>query len=268
MYWKTHRESKSAQLITSTIANRIARNHYQNVSNSAAMSEKTYFVPLRTVTFPKPNRSLGAPYFASLETQDKNIDRSIDKKSTTELVIFTIYKMEDIEITSHARLIELGYGLAACSDERNVTNEAGRFVLQASKDCVVRAKRIATSAYHGNLEVAFKLKGSIIAMAMDYYHRVGRPCNGHHELFFNGLLYVLLGMVGCTTKEVMDNMRLFKAFNIDGPKSARRYTRDPILIEPFAGEEDCEFVTFDTLGGKGLPSHESEDDNDDDMAEL
>ena len=73
-------------------------------------------------------------------------------------------------------------------------------------------------------------------MGMAYYRRVGRPCNGFHELFFNGLMYVLQGVVGTTLSDLEQNAELFAGFQFQMQVTGNRYTLDPLSIEHTAGD--------------------------------
>ena len=54
-----------------------------------------------------------------------------------------------------------------------------------------------------------QLDGKMITMAMGYYHKkTGHPCNRYHELFYNGLLYILYGVVGSNVTTIANNVQL------------------------------------------------------------
>ena len=76
-------------------------------------------------------------------------------------------------------------------------------------------------------------------MGMAYYRRVRCPCNGFHELFFNGLMYVLQGVVGTTLSDLEQNAEFFAGFQFQMQVTGNRFTLDPLSIEHAAGAEMC-----------------------------
>ena len=78
---------------------------------------------------------------------------------------------------------------------------------------------------------------------MGYYHRVYRPCNGYHELFFNRLLYVLYRVVGNNIENLARNMGLFDSFYFQVRVISNRYTYDLLSIEPNA-DNNMQYIQF------------------------
>ena len=72
--------------------------------------------------------------------------------------------------------------------------------------------------------LTLRISGKIIAMGMGYYRRGGRPCNGFHELFFNGLMYVLQGVVSNTLSNLEQNAEFFGGYQFQMQVTGDRYT--------------------------------------------
>ena len=142
------------------------------------------------------------------------VDRTRDISSNTDLIIYSIFQWGAILVSSYQALCAIGFCLAEMHEEDNMDYKVLAFILQAARDCAIRAKDVMDAVTEVNHPPRPKLRinWSIIAMAMGYYPRVGQPCSGYHELFFNGLLYVLFGVVGNTNKDLFRNTRFFENF--------------------------------------------------------
>ena len=85
-----------------------------------------------------------------------------------------------------------------------MTYEVLAFVPQVARDCVIRAKDVigAVSEELQFPNPKLRFSGKIIAMGMSHYRGHGSSCNGFHELFFNGLMFVLQGVVGANLADL------------------------------------------------------------------
>ena len=87
------------------------------------------------------------------------------------------------------------------NEEDNMHYDVLMFIGQAARDCEIRAKDVMAEVKEefrlpNQPNLKLRLNGKIIAMGMSHYRGHGNPCNGFHELFFNGLMFVLHGVVG------------------------------------------------------------------------
>ena len=141
---------------------------------------------------PQPDFA-GTPYFPSRRGTTNLVDKTRDGRGTTDLIIYSIYQWGTLLISSYQALLAIGFCLAKMNDQDNMDSDVLTVIAQMARDCEIRAKDVM-SVVNESLRPAkpkLRLNGRIIAMGMAYYNRVGRPCNGFHELFFNGLMYVL-----------------------------------------------------------------------------
>ena len=129
--------------------------------------------------------------------------------------------------------------IAEMNKRDNMDCEVLTFITQAARDCEIRAKDVMSVVNESlrPLNPKLRLSSRIIAMGMAYYCRVGRPCNGFHELFFNRLMYVLQGVVGTTLSDLEQNAQLFAGFQFQMQVTGNRYTLDPLSIEHIAGDD-------------------------------
>ena len=124
--------------------------------------------------------------------------------------------------------------------------EVLKFIPQAARDCSIRAKDVM-EAVSDKLKFPnpkLRLNGKEIAMGMSHYRRHGQPCNGFHELFFNGVMFVLQGIVGANFTELERNVELFTVGQYEVIAKGGKYKLDTLLIERKAGEEMCR-LAFD-----------------------
>ena len=148
------------------------------------------------------------------------------------------------------------------------------FISQAARDCKIRAKDV-TGEVRQSLRFpnpTLRLSGKIIAMGMGYYCRVRCLCNGFHKLFFNGLMYVLQGVVGTTLSDLEHNAELFAGGQFQMQVCGERYTLDKLVIKHTAGDEMCllEFGEENqpaANGGNNPAANNGQDDNDSGMNE-
>ena len=121
------------------------------------------------------------------------------------------------------------------------------FIAQAAKDCTIRAKDVVMNTSGAEIPVnpVFELSGSIIAMGMGHYRRVEDcPCNRYDELFFNGLLYFLYGVIGGTTVELLSiHTGSFQRFYFDTKDTGYQYTMDLLAIKSDS-HDDIDYVQF------------------------
>ena len=106
-----------------------------------------------------------------------------------------------------------------------------------------------------------RLSGKIIAMGMNHYRKIGHPCNGFHELFFNGLMFVLQGVVGANLAELEQNADLFVGDHYQMQAKGGRYKLDTLIVEHMAGDEMC-LLKFDR-GNWPTTNVDSEQESDD-----
>ena len=141
---------------------------------------------------PRPEFA-GTPYFPSRRGTANLVDEDRDGRGTTDLIIYLIYQWGNLLVSSYQMLLAIGFCIVEMNERDNMEFNVLTFIAQAARDCEIRAKDVM-SVVNELLRPAnpkLRLNGRIIAMGMAYYNRVGRPCNGFHELFFNGLMYVL-----------------------------------------------------------------------------
>ena len=115
-------------------------------------------------------------------------------------------------------------------------------ITQATSDCVIRAKHVTMNASEEQCPASkpvHQLDGKMIAMAMGYYCKVVCPFNGYHELFYNGLLYILFGVVGLNITTIANNVHLFKGFYYKTNVTGGLYALDMLMIDLDADDEMC-----------------------------
>ena len=116
---------------------------------------------------------------------------------------------------SYQTLLAIGFCLAEMNDQDNMHFDVLTFIIaQATRDCEIRAKDIVSvvNEAHRPARPKLRLNNQITVMGMAYYCRVGRPSSGFLELFFNGLMYVLQGVVGTTLSDLEQNTQFFAGF--------------------------------------------------------
>ena len=152
---------------------------------------------------PQPDYA-GTPYFPSRHGVTNLVDATRNGRGNTNLIIFLIYQWGTLLVLSFQALLVIRFCLVEMNEEDNMYFDVLTFIAQAARDCEIRAKDVMSAVTEVNRPARLKLRlnGRIIAMGMAYYHRVGRPCSGFHELFFNGLMYVLQGVVGSTISDL------------------------------------------------------------------
>ena len=141
------------------------------------------------------------------------------------------------------------------------------FIPQAARDCEIRAKDVM-----GNVKESLQLRdpklrlsGKIIAMGTSHYRRIGHPCNGFHELFFNGLMFVLQGIVGVDIAELERNSEMFVTGLYQANVRGARYALDEVSIDHMAGDEMCRLRFSD--GNNPLVMNNEQVGDDEDMNE-
>ena len=129
-----------------------------------------------------------------------------------------------------------GFSLASINDVNDMTYEVLIFITQAARDCTIRAKDVMMNARGVQIPVnpVLEQKHNCTGHGL-LYCRVGHPCNGgYHELFFNGLLY---GVVGTSIQHLRTHMSSFKRFYFEMEFTGDRYTMDSLAIKPDAHDE-------------------------------
>ena len=209
-----------------------------------AVSDIAAFYNAINYKLPKPDHE-GTPYFPSAQEDQSGsshiVNRDRDAKGLTKSIIYTVYKWGDILVSSYKTLLVMGFCLAEMDERDHMTYEVLAFIPQAARDCVIRAKDVMGKVSE---ELQFpktklRLSGKIIAMGMSHYCGHGSPCNGFHELFFNGLMFVLQGVVGTNLAELEQNVSLFVGGEFGLLAKGGRYTLDTLCLEHKAGDEMC-----------------------------
>ena len=198
------------------------------------------------IDFNRPNADHeGSPYFPSAQEGQNGsahvVDRNREARGVTENIIYSIYEWGDILVSSYKTLLAIGFCLVEMDERDSMTFEVLSFVTQAARDCAIRAKDVM-GAVHGDLQIPnprLRISGKVIAMGMGHYRRHGRPCNGFHELFFNGLVQVLHGTLGANFRELERNADLFAAGQFGVSARGGRYILDTMVIEYEAGMDMC-----------------------------
>ena len=209
-----------------------------------AVSDIAAFYDAINFNRPRPDHE-GTPYFPSAQ-EDQNgstyaVDRDRDSKGVTEQIIYLIYKWGDILLSSYKTLLTIGFCLVEMDDQDDMTYEVLKFIPQAARDCAIRAKDVM-EAVSDKLKFPnpkLRLNGKEIAMGMSHYCRHGSPCNGFHELFFNGVMFVLQGIVGANFAELKQNVDLFTAGQYEILAKGGKYKLDTLILEHKAVDEMC-----------------------------
>ena len=135
-------------------------------------------------------------------------------------IIYFLNQLPDpIEVSRYSTLLSFGMGLAAIDrTEEAPSKESSLFVLYAARDCAIRATDILRQEGIAPSNPYLCFCGDIIAAGMAEYWQKGSKCQGYHELFFNGGLFVVLyGGLGNKAKGILNSVKSYCAYHFERP---------------------------------------------------